>query len=160
MFLLKPLPDAMTDSSFYSLWHFDKFRDHKPSIQLLDHMKLSPEEKTAIVELYNNSFGTKWNGVFGPAFGGNMEMLKKFWNILNITPESLPLYDGRNGLEMCERLFGYIFAHLGCTTHTSINGLIFNHPYEFVYNLDMNILRNMETLNYDSYFFKSWNGRP
>jgi len=123
MFLLKPLPDNIFEKELYKLWYFKRCRGDFDVNNALDKSKISRIDIENLQDLYNNSFPDKWYGMFGPAFGGNINKLKEFWKILNINDFSP--YLGKNGLMLCERYFALIFLYMGIDTTDSLNGNIY-----------------------------------
>jgi len=123
MFLLKPLPKNIFEKELYNLWYFKRCRGKFDVNNALNKSKISRIDIENLQDLYNNSFPDKWYGMFGPAFGGNINKLKEFWKILNINDFSP--YLGRNGLVLCERYFALIFLYMGIDTKDSLNGDIY-----------------------------------
>jgi len=153
MFFLKPLPDHILSLPYYSLWHFNTYRENHPIPDYINyHSTLTVEQKDDALTLYETAYGIKWNGLFGPAFGGKLTMLHEFWTKLGITPEKITPYLGRQGLMMCERYFPLVLASLGYDTTSSLNGLIFHHPHAF----SVSSPPDFNTVTYPGYLFKVW----
>ena len=161
MFLLKELPSRILYRELYALWHF------KEQFQYFYHQdlrvkscmaatKISYGELEVILEMGSSELNRLCTGLFGPAFGGSIPTLKKVWDILNISEETIQPYLGRQGLMASERVFSIIFKYMGFDTSLSLNGDIYAHPGRF----ETNTIPPFENVNYlSSYFFKIWQGR-
>ena len=155
MFLIKELPKSVLDYRIFPLWHFNSHRYDFPIIECIkEDSTITDTEQIAY--MYNNEYAIKWYGLFGPAFGGQFEVLKEFWSILNINPININKYLGRNGINMCERYFSLIFTYMGIDTQKSLNGDIFKQPSAF----KATEIPDFNKLKYEnSYFYKIWQGR-
>jgi len=161
MFLLKELPSRVVYKELYALWHF------KEQFQYFYHQdllvkscmaatKISYGELEVILEMGSSDLNRVCTGLFGPAFGGSIHTLKKVWDILNISEETIQPYLGRQGLMASERVFSVIFKYMGFDTSLSLNGDIYEHPGRF----ETNTIPPFENVKYpSSYFFKIWQGR-
>jgi len=161
MFLLKELPSRVVYKELYALWHF------KEQFQYFYHQdlrvkscmaatKISYGELEVILEMGSSELNRLCTGLFGPAFGGSIPTLKKVWDLLNISEETIQPYLGRQGLMASERVFSIIFKYMGFDTSLSLNGDIYAHPGRF----ETNTIPPFENVNYlSSYFFKIWQGR-
>ena len=161
MFLLKELPSRILYRELYSLWHF---KEHLQYIYQQDvrvkfcigNTKIKHEDLEVILEMGSSELNRVCTGLFGPAFGGSVHTLKKVWEILNISEETIQPYLGRPGLMASERVFAVIFKYMGVDTSLSLNGNIFEHPGAF----EVNTIPPFENVNYpSSYFFKIWQKR-
>lgn len=159
MFLLRPLPIDSLDRRFYFLWYFDQYRG---DVDIRSHLRtttLSDQEIDAVTELYQTGFPSRWVGCFGPAFGGTLDTLKGLWSILNLTPETVRPYLGRQGLELFERIIGLLACYLRLVTpgspSLSIDGNIFRHPNAFSWEP---VFRSIPAARQiiDGHFYKVW----
>jgi hypothetical protein len=156
MFMIAPLPESVLEKEYYSLWHFENYREDHDLGGLLANMIFSNVEKEEINSLYNNNFSEKWCGIMGSACGGSMIFLKKLWEKININEETIKPFTGRNGIMMSERILGLIISYIGGDTVSSINDSIFMQPDAFSYFH----IPDFNNINYKgSSFFKIWQGR-
>jgi hypothetical protein len=157
MFLLKPLPTSVLDKELLPLWHFETYRDNYDIISYVkeDSSVNKDSDVMLLSEMYNTQFGKKWYGLFGPAFLGKTHTIRGLWSLLNINSSNIHKYLGRRGLMECERYFPILFVYMNIDTKVSLNGDIFKHPNAF----HQNTLPPIHTIQYDSYFFKVWQGR-
>lgn len=158
MFLLKSLPEDILNKKYYSLWNFNTHKSNEVcEIQAkLQDTTLAPNKIKILTELYDTSFTTAWCGIFGPAFGGHLKVLKTMWSIANIE-DHIEKYLGRSGINLCERYLALIFTYLDCDTCNSLNGNIFNQPKLFYGAME---IPDFTTVDYpNSYFYKIWQFR-
>jgi hypothetical protein len=162
MILLKPIDERILGKRFYFLWHFQAaYHDNKDNvINLICNNNFDYKNKCALLDKYQYQAGVTWVGVFGPAFGGNIEYLKKLWNVLNINDENLINYTGRDQLMSAERYISLVASQMKIIDYfpdtISLNGSIEFQPYKFQklqYIDDIDIVINE---NYDSFFTKIW----
>lgn len=159
MFLLKPLPEDILNRNYYSLWNFNSYKYCElTEIQSkLCDTTLTSDQIKNMADIYENSFPTVWCGIFGPAFGGHLTVLREVWSILNIGLHNVDYYLGRSGIHLCERYLALLFTHLGCDTVSSLNGNIFNQPKLFHGAME---IPEFSTIDYpNSYFYKIWQFR-
>ncbi len=167
MILLKPLPDNILNKKFYFLWHFEICgHDYQNIIiNLINNNNLSGENKDNLINKYKTGFPSLWKGLFGPAFGGNIESLKKLWDTLDISKNNLCNYIGRDHIMMAERYISLVSNQLGIIDtfldSYSLNGRIESHPHVFQRIADINNIDSLinQNQNYNSYMFKIWLGR-
>jgi hypothetical protein len=159
MFLLKALPPSILDRPFYSLWHFNEqsryFYSHEiaPFVQ---EFTMPHEERQRMIRMFQTNPGKEWNGIFGPAFGGTLEILRTIWSILNINEIRVKPYLGRHGLLASERVLAIAYMYMGFNMENSLNGNIYKHPDVF----NASAIPDYSTLRYpDSYFYKIWKKR-
>ena len=159
MFLLKALPEDILNRNYYSLWNFSNYKycelneiQHK-----LYDTTLTSDQKANLADMYENSFPTTWCGIFGPAYGGHLTVLREVWSISNIGLDNIVKYLGRSGIHLCERYLALLFTHVGCDTLSSLNGNIFNQPKLFHGAMDIPEFSTVEYPN--SYFYKIWQFR-
>lgn len=165
MILLKPITHEVIGKRFYYLWDFN-FYAYNLSNNVLDMLKqttLSDEDKQIITERFWKEFRVSWLGLFGPAFGGNMETLKLLVDTLNIK-NNLEKYTGRNNLMAAEIFLPLIVSHLGIIdgfeTRMSLNGEYTNHPLRGVqFNKIDDIRSVINQQKYGGYMWKVWLGR-
>lgn len=158
MFLLKSLPETILTTKYYSLWSFNniKYCELDEIIHKLHDTTLSSSEIQNLADIYEHSFSTTWCGIFGPAFGGHLTVLREMWSIANFGLH-IEKYIGRSGIHLCERYLALLFTHIGCDTISSLNGNIFNQPKLFHGAMD---IPDFTTIEYPtSYFYKIWQFR-
>jgi hypothetical protein len=166
MILLKPLPNDILDKRFYYLWHFDAlyYQFSDKVIHLICNTKFTYAEQCELLEKYNNEAGITWSGMFGPAFGGKISILKELWGKLNIDHDKLKNYVGKEYIMMAERYLAVIASYMKIVdtfpNTMALNGSIEDNPYRFCkpYNMhDVNIILSEK---YDAYMTKIWLMRP
>jgi hypothetical protein len=163
MFLLKPLPESVLDKPLYGLWHFHEQSRYFYSNEIspmIRALRLPAEERSRLDELFRSNPQKEWNGIFGPAFGGSLEVLRTLWSILNVTPANIGPYLGRTGLMASERVIGIIFIYMGIKVTYSLNGNIYGHPKVF----EVSTIPDFDTIKsdwpfYSSYVYKIWKKR-
>jgi hypothetical protein len=134
MFLLNTLAEDMLEKDLYSLWYFpEKARYfYSPDIEAVIR-------RTQLPYKYQQDIGAEFRhfpereqfGLFGPAFGGKLHILKEAWRLLGITPESIGPWLGRVGLLASERVMAIVFRYMGYDMKDSLNGTIYAHPNAF-----------------------------
>lgn len=165
MILLKPITEEVLEKRFYYLWDFN-FYAYNLSNNVLDMVKntiLSDDEKQIITERFWKEFRVSWLGLFGPAFGGNMETLRLLVDTLNIRG-NLELYTGRNNLMAAEIFLPLIVTHLqiidGFDDRMSLNGPYTNHPLRGVQFSKIDDIKSVINHHkYNGYMWKVWLGR-
>jgi hypothetical protein len=158
MFLLKPLPAAVLDKPLYGLWHFPEKSRYYYSNEIssmIGDLRLPIGEHSRLHELFRGNPHKEWNGIFGPAFGGSLEVLGTMWSILNVTPANIGPYLGRTGLMASERVIGIIFIYMGIKITYSLNGNIYEHPGVF----EVSAIPDFDKIEYPSYVYKIWKKR-
>jgi hypothetical protein len=166
MILIKPLPDDILDKRFYFLWYFDalynQFADKV--IPLICNTNFTYQERCELLNKYNNEGGTSWIGLFGPAFGGKISILKQLWHKLNITNETLKNYIGKEYIMMAERYISLIASYMKIIDTfpltTSLNGSIEDNPYRFIKPSNMYEVNIILNHPYSAYMSKIWLMRP
>lgn len=166
MILLKPLPNDILTKRFYYLWYFDTLY-HQSSdkvIPLICNTKFTYKEQCELLDKYNNQAGQSWLGLFGPAFGGKISILKELWVKLNIDNDKLKNYVGKEYIMMAERYLAVIASYMNIIdtfpNTISLNGSIEDNPFRFTkpYNMyDVSIILSQQ---YDAYMSKIWLMRP
>jgi hypothetical protein len=157
MFILKEIPESFLNRDLYSLWHFNEAGWVFYNGYTSAHVKEFgiPIEDLHALNKHHGNADKQLNGIFGPAFGGSIEMLKKVWAILNIG-ETVPIgYLRRPGLMVSERVFSVLFTYLGVKPEDSLNGNIYRHPNVF----EACTIPDFSKIVYDSYFYKIWQKR-
>jgi hypothetical protein len=159
MFLLKALPPSILDRPFFSLWHFNEesqyfYDDH--IVPFVWQFRMPQNERISLINTFTSSPRKEWYGIFGPAFGGTMEILRTMWSILNINETNVTPYLGREGLMASERVLAIVCMYMGFKLDYGLNGNIYTHPDVF----KTCIIPDYSTLYYpDSYFYKVWKKR-
>ena len=163
--MIKSLDNSILLQNFYFLWHFNDFKmDYENYfIELLQFSKLNVEQRQQIFDMYQKDNNVKWTGVFGPMFGGKIEVLKNIIDKMGINTTFLEYVSSREQLEVAERYISCFVSFLDIVKpNTSLNDSIFKQPNAFTYtnflNLDEILLLTTET-KYDGYFYKLWYGR-
>jgi hypothetical protein len=158
MFLLKALPLRALDKPLYSLWHFHEqsryFYSHEIS-PMIGALRLPTEDLSRLDQQFRASPEKEWHGIFGPAFGGSLDVLRTMWSILNVTPTNIGPYLGRPGLMASERVMGIVFRYMGFDSQQSLNGNIYGHPGVF----EVSTIPDFTTIDYASYVYKVWKKR-
>jgi len=159
MFLLKALPSSILDRIFYSLWHFNEQSRYFYSNEIEPFVKsfrIPENERLRLTNMFRQNPTKEWNGIFGPAFGGTIEMLRIMWLILNITEKNVSSYLGRHGLMASERVLAIICMYMGFNTEQSLNGNIYKHPNAF----NATAITDYASLcDPNSFFYKVWKNR-
>ncbi len=162
MILLKKIDERILGRRFYFLWHFQAaYHDHKDNvINLICNSNFNYEDKCKILNKYNNEAGKTWIGCFGPAFGGNIEILRNLWNMLNINDTNLIKYVGRNQIMSAERYLSLIASYMGIIDYFpdihSLNGSIELQPYKFTKMEHIEHIKCVTDADYNSFFCKIW----
>jgi hypothetical protein len=116
------------------------------------------------LDKYHNQAGRTWVGLFGPAFGGNIETLKQLWAMFNIDDKDLINNIGRDQIMMAERYIPLIATYMGIVdifpNTVSLNGSIEAQPYKFLKAENMNNVNLVINSPYNSYMCKIWLMRP
>lgn len=165
MIIKKPFPESILGKRLYYHWHFEGVVfDHQENI--ITHIYKTPLSDTEQSRLYDiyTAGNAKWIGLFGPSFGGNIVTLRKIIQTIGLTHDTLPNFCGRDELMAAERYIATIAAYLDVVDpfpgSYSLNGSIFHHPLSWGHNTSMMSIQDIQTINYDSFMFKSWVARP
>lgn len=169
MLLCKELPENILTKRFYYLWHFQcaPFDNKIEVLELINRNNmLSNNDKIKIIDDYENNFIKKWNGLFGPAFGGKFDVLKNLYNKLDLSKNNLINYIGRDQIMAGERYIALIANYLDIIDSFdnlySLNGSIENHLFAFQKIGSLNEICNLYNyifINKMQYFVKVWLGR-
>lgn len=166
MFLLKSLPELIIERRFYYLWYFNSaYHDHKDLvIHSICNNNFDHENKIKLLNKYQNLHGAEWGGLFGPAFGGNIDTLRHLYYAMDINDKTLHNYIGREHIMAAERYIALIASHLGIIDPIpntyALNGSIENHPYKFTKMCSDDMIQKIIDSNYDAYMGKIWLIRP
>jgi hypothetical protein len=163
MILLKPLPSSILEKKFCYLWHFDNYGfDYKHEIidmiMQLDSNLTIHSNTAELLNVYFNGFPYQWKGLFGPAFGCNLDSLNK---IIEATPfifNHLDKCPTRPHIMIAERFVGYLAQVLGLldSSDNSVNGSIFDLPEGFNTCSSIEDVDRKLALPYEGYMMKLW----
>jgi hypothetical protein len=162
MVLIKPFNENILNKRFYYLWHFDALYNQYSDqvIPLICNTKFNYKEQCELLNKYNNEGGTTWFGLFGPAFGGKISILKQLWDKLNINDKNLVNYVGKAQIMMAERYISLIASYMNIVdifpNTISLNGSIENHPYKFLKPDNIYHVNQVLQESYNSYMVKLW----
>ena len=166
MILLKPISDSVLNKRFYFLWYFQALyhQHYDKVIQLICNTKFDYKSKCELLDKYHNQTNSTWIGLFGPAFGGKIEILKKLWNMLNIDDSNLVNYVGKDQIMMAERYIPLIATYMEIVdifpNVISLNDSIEKQPYKFIRSENINNVNQVINAPYNSYMCKIWLMRP
>lgn len=166
MFLLKSLTDVVLNKRFYYLWYFNSsYHDHKDIvIHSICNNNFDYENKKILLNKYQNLNGVEWGGLFGPAFGGEIDALRHLYYAMDINEKTVYNYVGRDHIMAAERYIAVIASHLGIIDPIpntySLNGSIEDHPYKFSQMNNIDGIQKIIDANYNAYMGKLWLIRP
>lgn len=162
MILLKPLCDDVLTKRFYFLWYFNALyhQNYDKVVQLICNTKFSYEDQSKLLDKYHNQSGNTWIGLFGPAFGGKIEILKQLWNMLNINDDNLINYVGKDQIMMAERYIPLIATYMKIVDifpeTVSLNDSIEYQPHKFRSPENLHAVNQIINHPYNSYMCKIW----
>lgn len=166
MILLKPIGENVLNKRFYFLWYFNALyhQNYDKVVNLICNTKFDYKSKCELLDKYNNQSGNTWIGLFGPAFGGKITILKKMWDMLNIDETNLKNYVGKDQIMMAERYIPLIATYMGIVdifpNTISLNDSIEFQPYKFTKPSNIDHVNQVINAPYNSYMCKIWLMRP